>query len=202
MKVQGYAYGNPWIYSCSFPFLIFCWSLRKNWVIFHSVSHYFSSFLLRTHGLSLFKWENISLFWIKQDISNGLGCSSSKQEVRKPLKHIIQSLKPHSNTSHVRIYPNKCMHLHAGASNICTRTCTQMTIHAGHISYSKWIIWNILNIHNPWYYAINLCPESDTTTHHFTGANPKQIIRGGGRETHDLCVKTSPLRFPLQLIKE
>lgn len=40
---------------------------------------------------------------------------------------------------------------------------------------------NILNIYNL-RYSMNLCPESDTTTHHFTGACQKLIRWGWGEE--------------------
>lgn len=124
------------------------------------------------------KWESASLFWIKEDISNGLSSSSSKQRKWENLRSTPSSLTNPTVTlpTHTHICANERTCLHAGTSHVCT----QITIYAGHISYSKWIIWNILNIHNPWYYAINLCPESDTTTHHFTGAYQKQIIRGVG----------------------
>lgn len=131
--------------------------------------HSFFSFFFK-------KWENISLFWIKQDIPNGLSSSSSKQRKWENLWSTSSSLTNLTVTLPTYTYTQTGARVRMQTLH----TCTQITIYAGHISYSKWIIWNILNIHNPWYYAINLCPESDTTTHHFTGAYQKQIIRGVG----------------------
>lgn len=61
------------------PFLIFCWSLWKNWVILHHDSRYFFLTPSADTCALYLKGENISLFWIKQHISNGLSSSSSKQ---------------------------------------------------------------------------------------------------------------------------
>lgn len=57
------------------------------------------------------------------------------EEARKPLKHSAGHTKPPGNTSHMHKYANMC--LLADASNTCTRTGAEMTIYAGHISYSK-----------------------------------------------------------------
>ena len=131
-----------------------------------------------------------SLFCIKQDISNDLRCSpSSERTLWFPWSSLTNPA------------PYTCQRLHAGTSYICTRTRTQITIYAGHISHSKWIIWNILNIHNPWYYAINLCPESYATTHHFSGAHQQQISMGAGGTHMIYVLKQILCFFPLQLIK-
>lgn len=149
----------------------------------------FSSTLLWTHALLILNEKtsvcfelNWIFYWFKQLLQQS-------EEVRKSLKRIIQSHKPHGNTSHLHRYANMC--LVAATSNICT--CTEISIYAGHISYSKWITWNTLNIHNPWYYAINLCSKSDTTTHHFTGAY--QDYQGVGRIHMIYVLKQVPCVF-------